>query len=240
MFVSNIIAALTGLLGIGGLLGFYAFLILGTPTIILLKMSEPVRLIFDTALSSVFFLQHSVMVRRSFRQRMKKYCPEPYQSAVYSIISGFVLILIVLFWQRSDIRMLSLDGPLRVVCHTGLLLAMVLFFWVISSLNAADPFGIRNVRDHRQGRQAGQAEMVIRGPYRWVRHPAYLCNLLVIWCYPDITGDRLLLNILWTAWSIAGTYFEERDLIVAYGERYRIYQRQVPRLLPLIRRSDPV
>ena len=34
--------------------------------------------------------------------------------------------------------------------------------------------------------------MVVRGPYRWVRHPLYLTTLLMIWSYPDLTADRLL------------------------------------------------
>lgn len=236
VFVSYTMAALAGLLGVGGLVGFYVFLVMGTPTIISLQWGESARLGFDMALSGVFFLQHSGMVRRSFRHRMKKYYPEPYHSAVYSMISGSLLILIVLFWQKSDLMVLSLEGPLRWVCQSGLFLALILLFWVLPVLNAADPFGIKHILDHQRGQRTGQADMVTRGPYRWVRHPAYLCNLLVVWSYPDITADRLLLNVLWTAWSLAGTYFEERDLVAAYGERYRIYQRQVPRLLPLTRR----
>ena len=240
MFVPYTMAALAGLLGIGGLLGFYVFLVMGAPTIISLPLSEPARLVFDMVLSDVFFLQHSVMVRRGFRHRMKPYCPEPYQSAVFSMVSGSLLMLIVLFWQRSDMMIFSLEGPLRWLCQSGLFFALVLFFWVLSVLNAADPFGIQTILDHHRGRQTGQADMVIRGPYRWVRHPAYLCNLLVIWSYPDITADRLMLNVLWTVWSLVGTYFEERDLIAAYGEQYRVYQGQVPRLLPLTLRPFPV
>jgi protein-S-isoprenylcysteine O-methyltransferase Ste14 len=155
------------------------------------------------------------------------------------MISGSLLILIVLFWQKSDLTVLSLEGLSRWVCYSGLLVALVLFFWVLSVLTAADPFGIQNILDYHRGRRTHQAPMVVRGPYRWVRHPAYLCNLLVMWSYPDITADRLLLNVLWTVWSLAATYFEERDLITAYGERYRHYRSLVPRLLPLKRRPYP-
>jgi protein-S-isoprenylcysteine O-methyltransferase Ste14 len=74
--------------------------------------------------------------------------------------------------------------------------------------------------------------MVIWGPYRWVRHPLYLTTLLMICSHPDLTADRLLFNILFTVWILAGTVLEERDLVDAYGDDYREYQRAVPMLIP--------
>ena len=54
----------------------------------------------------------------------------------------------------------------------------------------------------------------------------------MIWCYPDLTADRLLFNVLWSAWIVAGTLMEERDLAVTLGDRYREYQSRVPMLIP--------
>jgi len=72
----------------------------------------------------------------------------------------------------------------------------------------------------------------VRGPYRWVRHPLYLFCLLMIWAYPHMTMDRVLFNVLFTVWIVVGTVLEERDLVVAFGDSYREYQRKVPMLLP--------
>ena len=47
------------------------------------------------------------------------------------------------------------------------------------------------------------------------------------------TPDRLLFNVLWSAWVFVGTMLEERDLVRTFGEPYREYQRRVPMLLPL-------
>ncbi len=49
---------------------------------------------------------------------------------------------------------------------------------------------------------------------------------------PDLTLDRLLLNLLFTVFVIVGTLFEERDLVATFGEAYRSYQRKVPMLIP--------
>jgi protein-S-isoprenylcysteine O-methyltransferase Ste14 len=54
----------------------------------------------------------------------------------------------------------------------------------------------------------------------------------MIWTQVSLTTDRLLFNGLWTAWIIIGTFLEERDLIVSFGDAYKNYQRNVPMLIP--------
>ena len=75
--------------------------------------------------------------------------------------------------------------------------------------------------------------MAIRGPYRYVRHPLYFFVLLAIWSVPLLTTDILLSNILFTAWIIVSTRWEERDLVVQFGDAYRRYQADIPMLFPL-------
>jgi len=56
--------------------------------------------------------------------------------------------------------------------------------------------------------------------------------LVLIWSGPDVSSDRLLFNVLWTLWVVLGSYLEEKDLVAAFGEKYRHYQKTVPMLLP--------
>lgn len=56
-------------------------------------------LLWDTALSLLFFLQHSGMVRRGTRARLDRLIPSAYYPAVYSIASGVALTMVVVFWQ---------------------------------------------------------------------------------------------------------------------------------------------
>jgi protein-S-isoprenylcysteine O-methyltransferase Ste14 len=78
---------------------------------------------------------------------------------------------------------------------------------------------------------------MMRGAYRWVRHPLYFFSLVMIWSFPDLTADRILFNVSWTAWIVVGTYLEERDLAREFGDAYRDYQRRVPMWVP---RGAPV
>lgn len=39
-------------------------------------------------------------------------------------------------------------------------------------------------------------------------------------------------TVLWTVWIVVGTVLEERDLVAEFGDRYLVYQRNVPILIP--------
>lgn len=78
-----------------------------------------------------------------------------------------------------------------------------------------------------------QTPFSAKGVYRWVRHPLHFFVLLMIWSSPDFTADRILFNLLWSAWIIMGTLLEERDLIDEFGDQYREYQKKAPMLIPV-------
>jgi protein-S-isoprenylcysteine O-methyltransferase Ste14 len=67
----------------------------------------------------------------------------------------------------------------------------------------------------------------------------YTLTLVLLWSYPDLTLDRLLLNLLWTSWIWVGSVLEERDLVEDFGDAYRGYRRRVPMLLPWRRPYTP-
>ena len=74
--------------------------------------------------------------------------------------------------------------------------------------------------------------LVVSGLYRWVRHPLYFLGLVLIWLTPQMTVNRLALFGVFSIYLYVGTFFEERRLVAEFGDRYRDYQRQVPRLIP--------
>lgn len=189
-------------------------------------------LLWDTCLSLLFFVQHSGMVRRSFRARLARAVPSRYLGAIYSIASGFALTIVVIFWQRSETSLVVLEGIPRLIAMACSLLAVFLFALSAYSLGSFDPLGIGPIRTHLGAIEFQPGPFVVRGPYRWVRHPLYFCILVLFWANPDLTVDRLLFNLLWTAWIYFGTLFEERDLTREFGDVYLRYQERVPMLLP--------
>lgn len=230
--LSYFLLVLAYILGCTSLGWFGVFLWAGPRPIADLKLAPPIALTLDALLSILFFLQHSGMIRRSFRARFTAVILDCYYSVVYAIASGVVLLLVAVLWQPSHVGVLSLDAPLRWLVRGAFLAAMAGMVWGFGSLRFFDPIGSGPLLAQLRGTLVPATPLTIRGPYRWVRHPIYAFFLLMIWASPDVTADRLLFNVLWTIWMVVATWLEERDLAGEFGEPYTKYQRSVPMLVP--------
>jgi protein-S-isoprenylcysteine O-methyltransferase Ste14 len=235
--VAQVVIAASFLLGASSLALFSLFLVRGPSFAIDLALPARPALALDAGFCLLFFLQQSGMIRRGFRRRFSGLVPEHFHGAVYTIASAAALFVLVAFWQQVTPVLFEARGPLRWAFRAPLLLGLFVFCWAAWALHSFDPFGVTTLRDRLRGGAASAPEFVARGPYLLVRHPFYLSALLIIWSYPRLTADRLLFNVLWTVWIVVGSILEERDLAATFGDRYREYQRRVPMLLPLPRRS---
>jgi protein-S-isoprenylcysteine O-methyltransferase Ste14 len=209
-----------------------AFLFAGSLNLVNLGLDESGVLWLDVGLCLLFFIQHSGMVRRPVRQWLAPFIPEEYGSALYAIASGVVLLIVIVFWQESAQTVLAPRGLFQWPFRALYVLPFVGFVWGTRALGSFDPFGFNPIFHRLRGTYPRPMPFIVRGPYSWVRHPLYLFMVLIIWSCPELTTDRLLFNVLWTAWIVAGLYLEERDLIVEYGDTYREYRRRVPMIIP--------
>lgn len=231
-FTPYFMIGLAGFLGGGSLMLFMFFLYIGPLKLVNLSLDDTTTLWLNTSLCLAFFVHHSVMIRKSFRQRLARFIPEEYDSAFYAITAGIFLLLLIVFWQESAYTIVSAQGIWVWILRGVFLLSVVGFAWSWWSLGVFDPFGILPIMDHLRGRERPPIPFTASGPYRWVRHPLYILMLLMIWAYPNLTADRLLFNLLCTIWMIIGTVLEERDLVGIFGKEYRDYQNNVPMLIP--------
>ncbi|MCX7170281.1 MAG: hypothetical protein NTY41_08325 [Proteobacteria bacterium] len=232
MFAAYCVIVLATALGGGSLLLFGAFLIFGPFTIIRFDTSEAQLLIWNGCLSMLFFIQHSGMMRVSFRTWLSSAIPRHYQPATYAIVSGLVLTTVVLLWQTSQTVLFRIQGPLRLLPHAISFLAIAGFIWGVHALRTFDAFGRIPIEVRLHGKPLRPPELVLQGPYLWVRHPLYFFMLILIWSTPNLTSDRLLFNVLWTIWIVLGACLEEKDVVAEFGESYRHYQDTAPMLLP--------
>jgi protein-S-isoprenylcysteine O-methyltransferase Ste14 len=119
------------------------------------------------------------------------------------------------------------DGPLAWV---GLLLfAAGIVLQIVAFWN------LRGLYTSRLGIQASH-RLVTSGPYRWVRHPGYLSNLMCL-AGMGLTLSSLValaltaLVVPLIVWRMGS---EEAMLAAEFGEEYRAYQQRTKRLIPLV------
>ncbi len=219
-------------IGWASMLAFLAFLVIGPVSPLDFSFSQRGLLRLDAGLSLVFFIQHSVMIRKSFRTWITRPVSPEYFGVLYTVASGVALLALVAFWQESDVIIASAHGAVRWALRAVPVLSIAGFVWGVRSLRFFDPFGTSPITNRMRGREPRPMPLVAAGPYRWVRHPLYFFIVLMVWAYPDLTADRLLFNVLWTAWIVIASLLEERDLVGEFGDSYRRYQKQVPMLIP--------
>jgi protein-S-isoprenylcysteine O-methyltransferase Ste14 len=214
------------------LLAIVFFIFSGPFNLIEMSLRSSGWLAWDAFLSFLFFLQHSGMIRRSFRARMARRIPAGYHGAIFTLASSLVLVLVVVLWQSSGLTLIELRGPLRWLARAVFFAAAAGVGWGYWALQSFDPYGVGPIEEQLSGTPLQTQPLTIRGPYLYTRHPLYFFVLVMMWACPDLTADRLLFNLLWTVWIFAGAAFEEKDLLAEFGDGYRKYQKKVPMLIP--------
>lgn len=223
---------LCGAIALATLAWFCAFLWFGPRTLVPLGLDPTKSLLLDAVLCLVFAAQHSGMIRRRFKHWVEQRMAPWLHGPLYALVSGLALAALLGLWQTSDSAILALQGGWRLLPQVAFSLAMLGFVWGFFSLRGFDPLGMGQALD--PARPPGPTpELVVQGAYRFVRHPLYSFTLVLLWANPDLTADRLLLNLVLTCWIVIGTRWEEQDLALEYGQPYLDYQASVPMLLPL-------
>lgn len=229
---SYVVMVLSGLFGGVSMILFGIFLYTGLPSQMDLGFNGQTNLFINSLLCFLFFLQHSLMIRKWFRKWLSGFIPPNYIGAIFSIFSGIFLLILMVFWQKSTSFQVELNGPVYYFMRALFFLSIIGFYVSIRSIMPFDAFGIREIVSHLKGKSPKGSSFKVQGTYQWVRHPLYFFSFLMIWTQVSMTTDRLLFNGLWTLWIIVGAFLEERDLVASFGDVYRNYQRNVPMLIP--------
>lgn len=156
-----------------------------------------------------------------------------YYRLLYSLFA--LITLVLLLWYQFSIKSTWLYSSLAVRYGSVILVIPGLIVMIVC---------IRKYFYDLSGIQALQKErppvtqtLQQNGLHKYVRHPLYFGTILFVWglffLFPLISN--LIAAAALTIYVLIGIELEERKLYIEYGEEYRWYAQQVPKLIPKLK-----
>lgn len=187
----------------------------------------------DMALLAIFALQHSIMARPAFKRAWTKIIPPHLERSVFVLAATACVALLIWQWRPVTDPVWSVSAPtVRVALYALQALGWGTALLSTFLINHFELFGLTQTFDALMGRAPTEQSFKTPSLYRVVRHPLYLGFIIAFFATPDMSVGHLLFALGGTGYILVGIFFEERDLIAHFGEKYRAYRKRVPMLLP--------
>ena len=178
-------------------------------------------------------LVHSIMASLTFRAKLTNWLGEKtmrFYRLFFNIFS--VITLIPVLWLAKvlpDSTLYAIPKPWLYLMLFGQALSAI---GEIIGLFQTDVWEFAGLRQIISPHTEGEKPLVIKGLYKYMRHPLYTFGLLFVWLTPLMTVNMLVMYISATVYIVIGAYFEERKLCREFGEDYARYKENTPMLMP--------
>ena len=203
------------------------------------SMDSPARLSFwpalfiDALLLLMFAVQHSVMARPAFKEKLTQFIPAAAERSTYVLCSSLLLIALFALWQPIGGVVWNVTEPVvRNAINAVFGFGFALVFVATLLINHFDLFGLRQVALYLVRKPYTYLEFRTPLFYRYMRHPLYVGWMIAFWATPTMTGAHLLFAALTSIYMLMAIRWEERDLVMVHGSKYQDYQKRVPKLIP--------
>ena len=181
---------------------------------------------------TLFGLLHSVLAGVKLKNRLERVMGRYYRyyRLLYTCLA-FLELGLILVYQTSHASILLFSS--QVVFVAGIPLAAIGIYIMgicikkyFANLSGIDVF----TKDEQP------MVLEISGLHRYMRHPLYAGTLLFMWSlfllFPYLSN--LIACVVSTAYVLIGISLEEKKLVMEYGERYVLYARKTPKLIPFL------
>ena len=193
----------------------------------------------------IWALLHSLTAaarpKQVFRQIMGEPAYEGLYRFLYNLFSIITILpmLYLLSTQVPATPVWTLSAPFNILFNAIQLIGLAGLAIALWQTDIWDFAGLRQALHYLSSdtKLALSSRLVTNGTYRLVRHPLYFFSLLILWFNPQMNLRSLIFTIASTLYFWLGSIYEERKLLALFGEEYKRYQQQTPRLLPYPKRK---
>jgi methanethiol S-methyltransferase len=156
----------------------------------------------------------------------------------YNLFSLFLLYILYKILPKPFITIYDLDNPFDFVILVPQFFGLAGFIWTLKFVPVKEFLGINQVKRWFAGQYDvneldERLTFRIRGPYRYMRHPLYFFAIMFLLFRPVMDLFYLTVLLCIIAYFYIGSFYEEKKLVIHFGEEYEKYRKDIPRIFPL-------
>lgn len=184
----------------------------------------------------LYGLGHSLMASHTAKALARAWLgplADRYYRQVFNLGGVLTLLpILALVALLPDRPLYAIPFPWTLLTTLGQALALFALAYALWQTGAAEFLGITQVFAAYNTADGATPRLVVRGLYRYVRHPLYTASMLFLWLTPTMTINLFAFYLAITAYFVVGAWFEERKLLREFAGQYRRYQARTPMFLP--------
>jgi len=203
-------------------------------------MSYVVDLLVIILLFAVYSAIHSYLASLEVKKSIRKNFGDriAFYRLGYNIFAIVSLYLIYEVAPKPHIIIYDLPQPLDIIILIPQFIALIGVFWSFKYICVREFFGLSQIKRYFNNEYNSEIDeeltLSFSGLYKYTRHPVYLFSILFLGFRPTMDLFYLTLFFFLVAYFYIGSVYEERKMIIHFGEEYIKYQIAVPRIFPAI------
>ncbi|MDA3860108.1 MAG: methyltransferase [Melioribacteraceae bacterium] len=192
-----------------------------------------------TSLFLVFAISHSILASHKFKLALTKKIGDKiaFYRLFYNLSAILFFMLIYFVSPKPNYIIYDLAFPVDIIIVILQIFSGIILLWTSKFINMREFLGLTQVNRFSKGTYSiedldEKLELRIEGPFKYSRHPIYLFSSLFLILRPTMDFFYLIFLINMLLYFYIGSYFEEKKLVIVFGDAYRQYQKDVPKIFP--------
>ena len=197
--------------------------------------------IITVLLFLIFAFSHTLLAALKIKKRLTERIGNKiaFYRLFYNISSLLIFFVFYELSPKPDVIVYNLQKPYDIIIFVVQVLSLIGFFWASKPIRLIEFIGIGQIERYYKGTYNPddldeKLELKIVGAYKIVRHPIYLFSIMFLGLRPTMDLSYLVMFVCITIYFYIGSIYEEKKLVEVFGDEYKEYQKNVPKIIPWI------
>lgn len=187
----------------------------------------------------LFGLSHTILAGNKFKKTIteKRGNQIAFYRLFFNVSSVIIALALLGIAPKPHYVLYDLQFPFDIIIFAVQVLSLILLIWATKYIDVGEFIGTSQIKRYFNGTYNVKnldedKTLIIKGPFKYVRHPIYFGSIVFLGARPTMDLFYFSLFFYSVIYFYIGSIFEERKLVEEFGEKYRKYQKTVPRLFP--------